>query len=132
VTDEPARVASTMRIVHASEIPALPLGQVGSQRVLLGAPRADGSPLLMGISHVHPERTSPLIEHDSAEIAYVLSGTGWMVTDESEHPFAPGDAILIEQGCWHAIRADQEPVEMLYVFPGSTVPATRTHPAEDQ
>ncbi|WP_424531611.1 cupin domain-containing protein [Sphaerisporangium viridialbum] len=132
MTGEQGRAAPTTRVVHASEVPAVPLGDAGTQRVLLGAPHADGSPLLMGISQVLPGRTSALIEHASAEIAYVLSGTGWMVTDTSEHPFGPGDAILIEEGCWHAIRAGEEPVEMVYVFPGSAVPATRAHPGAVQ
>lgn len=120
----------TIRTVTSGSVPVLPLRDAGSQSILLGGPAQDGSPLLMGITVVQPGRTSPLIEHDTAELAYVLSGTGWMVTDTAEHPFAPGDAVLIDAGCWHAVRAGEAPVEMLYVFPTATAPPTRTHPGE--
>jgi mannose-6-phosphate isomerase-like protein (cupin superfamily) len=120
-----ANPSPTIRIRPASDAPATPLGEAGNQRVLLGGPRNDASPLLMGITLVRPGHTSLLIEHDSAEICYVLSGTGSMITDTSEHPFGPGDAIVIEQGCWHAIFAAQDVVEMLYVFPSVLAPVTR-------
>ncbi|MFG2043037.1 cupin domain-containing protein [Dactylosporangium sp. NPDC048998] len=113
--------------MRAADTAPVPLGEVGVQRILLGAPRSDGSPLLMGVTQVRAGQTSPLIQHDTAEVAYVLAGSGWMVTDSSEHPFAPGDAILIEAGCWHAIRAGEAPVEMLYAFPAPEAPATRTY-----
>lgn len=107
-------------------MPQLSLGDVGTQLVLLGRPRADSSPMLMGITMVRPGQTSPLIEHDTAEICYVLVGSGWIVTNRSEHPFAPGDAILIEARGWHAIRAGEDQVRMLYVFPTPDTPPTRT------
>ena len=119
--------APTMRIVTAADVPPIPLGGAGSQQVLLGEPCGDRSPLLMGITTLLPGGTSALIEHDTAEIAYVLSGSGWMVSDRSEHAFTAGDAIFIEARCWHAIRAGGDGVQMLYVFPTPGVPATRVH-----
>jgi len=117
---------STIRITHLFDATPISLGEVGTQKILLGEPLGDESPLLMGVTHVRPGETSPLIQHDTAEIAYVLLGCGWIVTDICTHAFAPGDAILIDAGSWHAIRADDEPVEVLYVFPGPGVPPTRT------
>jgi quercetin dioxygenase-like cupin family protein len=76
--------------------------------------------------------TSALIKHETAEVAYVLSGDGWLVTDRAEFPFTPGDGILIETRCWHAIRAGDEPVEMLFVFPTPTVPATQSYSPGNQ
>ena len=122
-----ANPSPTIRILHACDIRSAKLGEAGSQRVLLGGPGDDASPLLMGITVVRPDHTSALIEHDSAEICYVLSGVGSMITDRSEHAFQPGDAIVIEQGCWHGIRAERDPVEMLYVFPTPLAPVTREH-----
>lgn len=74
---------------------------------------------------MQPGQTSPMIEHDCAEVAYVISGDGWVITDRTAHPFVAGDAILIEARCWHAIRAGQAPVQMLYVFPTPSPPPTR-------
>lgn len=119
-----------IRIVPSAAIEPVPLAAVGSQRVLLGEPRGDQSPLLMGVSSVVAGRQSPLIGHDTAEIAYVLAGSGSMVTDTSEHAFVAGDAILIDARCWHAIRAGEDGVEMVYVFPATAVPPTRTFRAE--
>lgn len=117
----------TMRVVTASRVPGVPLGEAGSQQVLMGEPCSDGSPILMGITSILPGRTSALIEHDTAEIAYAISGSGWMIGEGSEHAFAVGDAILIEPRCWHAIRAGDDGVRMLYVFPTAGVPPTRAH-----
>lgn len=122
----------TIRILHSGDVPSTQLGEAGSQRVLLGGSHDDGSPLLMGVTVVRPGHTSALIQHDSAEICYVLSGEGYMISDRSEHSFGPGDAVVIEQGCWHGIRAGQDPVEMLYVFPSVLAPVTREHRAAEQ
>lgn len=121
---------ASIRIVPSAAVEPVPLGDVGSQRVLLGEPLGDQSPLLMGVSSVAAGRQSPLIEHDTAEIAYVLKGSGWMVTDTSQHGFVAGDAIVIDARCWHAIRAADDGVEMVYVFPARAVPPTRTSPVE--
>jgi len=120
----PAGGRRAIRTVAAADVPVLPLGEVGTQQVLLGEVRGDGSPLLLGITSLRANQTSPLIRHETAEVAYVLAGRGSMVTDNSEHPFEPGDAILIDAECWHAIRAASDGVTMLYVFPGPRVPPT--------
>ena len=41
-----------------------------------------------------------------------------------------GDAIVIDARCWHAIKAGEAGVEMVYVFPARTVPPTSTSSAE--
>lgn len=122
----PTAQPPTIQVVTSAEVQPVSLGDVGRQQVLLGEPRGDGSPLLMGVTSVRPGQTSTLIEHESAEIAYVLAGVGWIVTDCSAHPFITGDAILIEANCWHAIRAGEQEVRMLYIFPSRSKPLTRT------
>lgn len=117
----------TIWTVSKADTPAAPLGDVGDQHVLLGGREVGGSPLRLGVSLVRAGLTSPLILHDTAEVAYVLDGSGWMVTDTTQHSFTAGDAILIEAGCWHAVRAGETAVQMVYVFPTPT-PITRTHP----
>lgn len=103
----------------------MPLGKAGSQQVLLGGSRGDASPMLLGVSHVLAGRRSDLIVHTTAEIAYVVQGSGAMVTDRGMHPFEAGDAILIEAGCWHAIQAGDAGAVMAYAFPQPDVPPTR-------
>lgn len=113
-------------IVSPSSVPEVPLGSVGTQRVLLGAPLGDTSPVLLGLSTVEAGQTSPSIEHDTAEVAYVTAGSGAMVTEDGERPFVAGDAILIEPHAWHAICADVDAaVQMVFVFPTPALPPTR-------
>lgn len=121
------RGGPTIHVVRGADALPAALGDVGEQRVLFGTVRSDGSPVLLGLSTVRPWQTSPLIQHDVAEVTYALAGSGWMATDASEHRFAPGDAMLIEAGCWHAIRADDATVQMLYVFASPDPPLTRRH-----
>jgi len=121
------RGVPTIHLVRSADAPPTALGGVGEQRVLFGTVRSDESPVLLGLSTVRPGQTSPLIQHDIPEVTYALAGSGWMVTDASVHPFAPGDAMLIESGCWHAIRADTATVQMLYVFASPDPPFTRRH-----
>lgn len=119
-------VDPAVSVTAAGSVAEGPLGSVGVQQVLLGEPCGDNSPMLLGLSTVEAGRTSPLIEHDTAEVAYVTVGTGAMVTDRDEQPFAPGDAILIDAHCWHAIRADAETrVQMVFAFPTPELPPTR-------
>ena len=116
-----------VRVVTSARAPSAPLGDAGSQRVLLGEPCGDVSPMLMGITSLLPDQTSPLLEPDTAEMAYVIAGSGWMIGDGTQYAFTVGDAILIEPRCWHAIRSGNEGVGMLYVFPTAAVPPTRSH-----
>ncbi len=108
------------------------LGTAGIQTVLLGEPRSDHSPLLMGITQVEPGQTTQLIRHDTAEIGYILTGSGWMVTDDftgaDDQPVQDGDAVLIVARLWHAIKAAASGLEMLYIFPAPGVPSTVAYP----
>lgn len=125
MTGSPERGGPAVRVVHETSIPETPLNGAGSQRVLLGTPRGDDSPILVGVTRVNGGCTTELIEHDVAEFAYVVSGAGVLLTDRSEHPFGPGSALLIDARCWHAICADEREVVMLFGFPCPYLPATR-------
>lgn len=118
---------AAVRTVFAADARPVSLGAAGSQQVLLGGPSGEPSPLVLGITRILAGQTSQLIAHDTSEVAYVLAGSGWMVTDTSRQAFAVGDAIVIEALSWHAIQAGDVLVEMLYVFPTSTVPLTWVH-----
>lgn len=115
-----------LTVVDGAGVPARPLGDLGTQQVLLGAPLGDASPLLLGVTRVNPGHTTALIVHDTDEVAYVVAGHGQMATDHDRTPFRPGDAIHIPTGCWHAIAAADEPVVMVYLFPGPELPTTRS------
>lgn len=115
----------SVRVVSENDVPAIPLGEGGYQRILLGAPRGDESPVLLGITHVAAGYMTALIRHETAEVAYVLVGAGSIVTDDKEYAFGPNAALLIEAHCWHAIRADGEEVTMIFGFPGPSVPPTQ-------
>ncbi len=111
-------------IARVGDTPAQPLGTAGTQKVLLGEPCNDHSPLLMGITQVEPGRATELIRHDTAEIGYVIAGAGWMIADDDDQPVQTGDAVLIAARRWHAIKAAASGLEMLYIFPSPGHPYT--------
>lgn len=98
----------------------------GWQQIYLGAHSSSASPLVMGLTHQIAHSQSPLICHTTSEVCFITRGHGCMVTDETEHPFAPGDALHIEPECWHSIKTESEEVEMVYLFPSPDLPPTRT------
>lgn len=100
----------------------------GWQRIFLGAHSSSPSPLVMGLTHQGPYSQSPLISHSTSEVCFITKGRGFMISGHAEHPFAPGDALHIEPGCWHAIKTEAQEVEMLYLFPGPELPSTTNAP----
>jgi hypothetical protein len=73
MTPGDAQPSPTVHVIHEMEVAQTALGQAGSQQILLGAPRDDQSPLLFGVTRVRAGRTTQLIEHDTAEVAYVIA-----------------------------------------------------------
>jgi len=114
-----------LHVVHPAES-AHSDTATGWQKIFLGAHSLSPSPLVMGLTHQEPYAQSPLISHSTSEVCFITKGSGFMITGETEHPFAPGDALHIEPGCWHAIKTEAQEVEMLYLFPGSKLPPTTT------
>ena len=58
-------------------------------------------------------------------MAYVVSGSGRLDTEDGEVRFAAGDALRIGPGTWHAVVNDaDEDVVMVFGFPHPAYPPT--------
>ncbi len=80
-------------------------GGNASAKMIIDAP--PGSPGFLGIlSSVAPFFIAPHNHGAEAEIIFVLTGTGSLIADGKETPFAPGTAVAIGPGIQHAVRVN--------------------------
>jgi mannose-6-phosphate isomerase-like protein (cupin superfamily) len=79
----------------------------------------------LGYSVFTPGTTTGMVAHEVEEVAYVLSGTGELRTDEGAVPFAADQALHIPAGLWHAVaNTGAENVVMVFGFPHPAYPPT--------
>ena len=80
---------------------------------------ATGAPnFAMRHFEIAPAGQTPLHEHDWEHEAFILSGTGVVVSDDGESAFAPGDVIFMPAAEKHCFRnTGAEPVTMLCMVP---------------
>jgi quercetin dioxygenase-like cupin family protein len=88
-------------------------------RTLLSGDRTPTEALTMGVADVRP-LSGPrprLHRHAQPETYYILSGHGVISLDGQERPLAPGDAVFIPGGAWHAAWCTgEDALRILYVF----------------
>jgi quercetin dioxygenase-like cupin family protein len=73
---------------------------------------------LVGVDHVslQPQQTSQIHRHNRAEtVLYMLSGSGVVVIDDTDHHVAAGDRIRIRAGAFHGVRTDESSLTFLSV-----------------
>jgi quercetin dioxygenase-like cupin family protein len=65
------------------------------------------------------------VKHETEEVAYVVSGRGELRLDDRAVSFAPGDALHIPAGTWHAVaNTGTDEVIMVFGFPHPDYPPT--------
>jgi mannose-6-phosphate isomerase-like protein (cupin superfamily) len=66
-----------------------------------------------------------MVAHEVEEVAYVLTGSGELRTDDGAVPFASGQALHIPPRLWHAVaNTGDEDVVMVFGFPHPGYPPT--------
>lgn len=122
-----------MGAVSAGPISVVPLEQVeaidlpgGSwSRMLITDATVAGNAGSMGYSVFRPGTATSSVSHETEEVAYVVSGSGRLDTDDGEVRFAAGDALHISASTWHAVVNDSdEDVVMVFGFPHPRYPPT--------
>ena len=94
-------------------------------RMLVTEQRVDGNASSIGYSVFKPATATASVSHESEEVAYVVSGSGRLDTDDGEVRFRGGDALHIAPGTWHAVVNDSdEDVVMVFGFPHPDYPPT--------
>jgi len=106
--------------VERSELPG------GSwSRMLVTAARVGGSRASLGCSLFTPGAETAMVRHEAEEVAYVVAGRGEIRLDGGAVPFAPGDALHIPAGIWHAVaNTGDEDVIMVFGFAHPDYPPT--------
>lgn len=94
-------------------------------RMLVTADRAADPAASIGYSVFKPDSATTSVSHETDEVAYVVSGSGRLDTDEGEVRFVAGDALHIPPRTWHAVVNDSDAdVVMVFGFPHPDYPPT--------
>lgn len=94
-------------------------------KMLIASDQVSDNAASLGYSVFKPGTATSSVSHETEEVAYVVSGSGRLDTEEGEVRFAAGDALRIEPGTWHAVVNDaDEDVVMVFGFPHPAYPPT--------
>ena len=94
-------------------------------RMLVTGERVGENSSSIGFSVFKPGSATTSVSHETEEVAYVVSGSGRLDTDDGEVRFATGDAIHIPARTWHAVVNDSDAdVVMVFGFPHPDYPPT--------
>lgn len=94
-------------------------------RMLVTQERVTGNASSLGYSVFKAGTVLASVSHETEEVAYVVSGSGRLDTDEGEVRFVAGDAIHIPPHTWHAVVNDSDAdVVMVFGFPHPAYPPT--------
>lgn len=118
---------SAISVVALESVEPIELPGGSWSRMLVTAERADGPAASLGYSVFKPGSATTSVSHETDEVAYVVSGSGRLDTDEGEVRFAAGDALHIPPGTWHAVVNDSDAdadVVMVFGFPHPDYPPT--------
>ena len=87
--------------------------------------------LCMGIVQIDSGEHSPRHRHNCEEIYYVLSGKGYVQTNDSRHAFEQGDAVLNRENVFHSVyNTGTEKLRLLVVGGIMFVPLWPKWPTE--
>ena len=117
------------RVVRLEDVAPIELPGGSWSRVVLTGDRV-GSAASLGFSSFAAGSTTAMLAHEIEELAYVVSGWGELRTDDGDLPYAPGSALYIPAGVWHAVvNPGDDPVTMVFAFPHPDYPPTERRPA---
>ena len=116
---------SAISVVALESVEPIELPGGSWSRMLVTAERAEGPAASLGYSVFKPGSATTSVSHETDEVAYVVSGSGRLDTDEGEVRFETGDALHIPPGTWHAVVNDSDAeVVMVFGFPHPDYPPT--------
>lgn len=112
-------------VVPLESIATIDLPGGSWSRMLITGDTAEGTGSSIGYSVFKPGTATGSVSHETEEIAYVVSGTGYLDTDAGEVRFGSGDALHIRPDTWHAVINDSDAdVVMVFGFPHPDYPPT--------
>ncbi|MCB9457040.1 MAG: cupin domain-containing protein [Anaerolineaceae bacterium] len=94
-------------------------------RMVLNDKSVSGNQGSLGYSIFTPGTVLSPVAHEVEELAIVIAGTGELRLEEDVIHYAPGDALFIPAGVWHAVaNTGNEDVIMVFAFPYPDYPVT--------
>ena len=119
-----------MKVVHYDNVELEPVdveGAKGAQiRWLIS--QKDGAPTFaMRMFEVEPGGHTPYHQHEWEHELYCLSGTGALVTERGELPFAENDIMYVDPGMMHAFKnVGEDTLKFLCLIPNEKPVAKNT------
>ena len=115
----------SVAVVSLTDVDPIELPQGSWSRMLVTSASTGGNRSSLGYSVFTPGTILTPVRHETEEVAYVVSGRGELRLDEEAVGFAPGDALFIPPGIWHAVaNTGDEDVVMVFGFPHPDYPPT--------
>jgi quercetin dioxygenase-like cupin family protein len=115
----------SIEVVALESVEPIELPGGSWSRMLVTEDRVGGNASSIGYSVFKPGSATGSVSHETEEVAYVVSGSGRLDTDDGEVRFETGDALHIPPGTWHAVVNDSEAeVVMVFGFPHPDYPPT--------
>lgn len=112
-------------VVPLDEIAPIPLPNGSWSRMVLTSETTPGIASSLGYSVFTPGTATGMVSHEVEEVAYVLSGSGELQTDDGPVPFAAHQALHIPSGLWHAVaNTGEDDLVMVFGFPHPGYPPT--------
>ena len=116
---------SAISVVALESVEPIELPGGSWSRMLVTGDRVGENTSSIGFSVFKPGSATTSVSHETEEVAYVVSGSGRLDTDDGEVRFDAGDAIHIPPRTWHAVVNDSEAdVVMVFGFPHPDYPPT--------
>ena len=116
---------SAISVVALESVEPIELPGGSWSRMLVTGERVGETVSSIGFSVFKPGSATTSVSHETEEVAYVVSGSGRLDTDDGEVRFATGDAIHIPPRTWHAVVNDSDAdVVMVFGFPHPDYPPT--------
>jgi quercetin dioxygenase-like cupin family protein len=118
-------VSRGISVVALESVEPIELPGGSWSRMLVTGERVGENSSSIGFSVFKPGSATTSVSHETEEVAYVVSGSGRLDTDDGEVRFATGDAIHIPPRTWHAVVNDSDAdVVMVFGFPHPDYPPT--------
>jgi quercetin dioxygenase-like cupin family protein len=115
----------SIEVVALESVEPIELPGGSWSRMLVTEDRVGGNASSIGYSVFKPGSATGSVSHEIEEVAYVVSGSGRLDTDDGEVRFQTGDALHIPPGTWHAVVNDSDAeVVMVFGFPHPDYPPT--------
>jgi quercetin dioxygenase-like cupin family protein len=111
----------TMKIIHATDIPAAPVtadGAAGATIRELITDREGAPTFAMRLFEVEPGGHTPFHAHGWEHEVFILEGAGELALAGAAHPFAAGDAVFVPGGEEHRfLNTGQATLRFLCLIP---------------